>query len=95
MEYPSGISAGLWKTLEMFLGLLRSSLTPSDLVLGSGISPIMSGRIQAACDRSAAETHLKTTCSGLSGGGGVLGHLGRQMRSGTPPVAVTRAIRAR
>lgn len=34
MEHPWGISAGLSKTLEMFLGLLRSSLTPSDLSLG-------------------------------------------------------------
>lgn len=37
MEHPSGISAGLSKTLEMFLGLLRSSLTPSDL--SSGFRP--------------------------------------------------------
>lgn len=65
----------------MVLGFLRSSLTPSDLALDSGIPLIMSGHIQAARVWSAAESHLKMTCSGLSGG--VQGNLGRRMRSGS------------
>lgn len=97
MEHPLGISAGLSKTLEMVLGLLPSSLTPSDLALGSGIPLIMSARIQAAPVWSAAETPLQITCRGLSGGEdggrGVQGHLGRRMRLGSPPVAVTRAVK--
>lgn len=76
MEHPSGISAGLSKTLEMVLGLLRSSLTPSDLAPGSGIPLIMSGPIQAArvwSDSSPNDVQWP--------GWGVQGHLGRRMRS--------------
>lgn len=69
MEHPSGISTGLSETLEMFLGLLRSSLTPSDLALGSGIPLIMSGHTEAARNWSATDTHLKMMCGGLRGGG--------------------------
>lgn len=100
MEHPSGISAGLSKTLEMVLGLLRSSLTPSDLALGSGIPLITSAHIQAAPVWAAAEAPLKMTFGGLGGGGGFSGmsggvqrHLGRRMRSGPPLVAVTRAVK--
>lgn len=84
MERPSGISAGLSKTLEMFLGLLRSSLTPSVLGVGSGIPLITSAHVQAARVWSEAKTHLKMTCSGLGGwgGGGVQGYLGWRMGSG-------------
>lgn len=68
MEHPSGISAGLSKTLEMVLGLLRSSLTPSDLALGPGSPLIMSAHVQAARVWSAAEAHLKMTLGPLGGG---------------------------
>lgn len=73
MEHPSGISARLSKTLEMVLGLLRSSLTPSDLALSPGSPLIMPAHVQAARVWSAAEALLKMTlgllgvCVGGSG----------------------------
>lgn len=76
MEHPSGISAGLSKTLEMVLGLLRSSLTPSDLAPGSGIPLIMSGPIQAAHVWSDSPSNDVQWA-----GWGVQGHLGRRIRS--------------
>lgn len=72
MEHPSGISAGLSKTLEMVLGLLRSSLTPSDLALGPGSPLIVSAHVQAARVWSAAEAHLKMTPVPLVGGSGTV-----------------------
>lgn len=87
MEHPSGISTGLSETLEMFLGLLRSSLTPSDLALGSGIPLLMSVYIQAACIWSATDTHLKM----MWGGGSATF---RWINEFVPPfVAVTRAVK--
>lgn len=90
VEHPSGISAGLSKTLEMVLGLLRSSLAPSDLARGSGVPLIMSGHIQAARVWSAAETHLKMTWVGRAGGSGTFRSTDE---IGPPLVAVVRTIK--
>lgn len=81
MEHPSGISAGLSKTLEMFLGLLRSSLTPSDL--SSGFRPphwpclvthrlLVPGQLQGLILKWRPVVWV----------GGVQGHSGRRMRTG-------------